>query len=86
MACEPNSDTDKPKNKPKVQQSSAQGESDALSTLPPAKADNSQGDRIVPNHALPIEQQLGQQSIKPTHEAAKEQVKPSEPEPGSEKQ
>ncbi|MCG9714726.1 hypothetical protein L1D29_18145 [Shewanella insulae] len=60
MACEPNSDAEKAKNKPKVQQSAAKAGSEPVSEMSPVKADNSQGDRIVPNHSLPIEQQLGQ--------------------------
>ncbi|QYJ89424.1 hypothetical protein [Shewanella halotolerans] len=58
MACEPNSDAEKAKNKPKVQQSAAQAGSEPVREMSPVKADNSQGDHIVPNHRLPFEQKL----------------------------
>ncbi|QYJ81888.1 hypothetical protein [Shewanella aegiceratis] len=69
MACEPNSDAEKAKNKPKVQQSAAQSSSQAVSDMVPANNDNkpadkSKGDRTVPNHRLPFEQQLDEQADK----------------------
>ncbi|QYJ97112.1 hypothetical protein K0J45_16605 [Shewanella alkalitolerans] len=67
MACEPNSDAEKAKNKPKVQQSAAQSSSQAVSDMVPANNDNKpadkpKGDRTVPNHRLPFEQQLDEQA------------------------